>query len=153
MIVLEDAFFSALAAMGFAMLFNVPRRTLWGCILCGAIGHACRTLLIEYTTANIVSATLGGSIIVGFLGGWLAERHKAPAPIFTVAGVIPMVPGVFAYNTMLGLIDLVSATPLNGNAILAETSINAVKTALILAALGAGIITPQLLFKRTKPVV
>ncbi|MBC7869318.1 MAG: threonine/serine exporter family protein, partial [Chitinophagaceae bacterium] len=46
-VVVQDAFWSALAAAGFAMVFNVPPRTLFGCVLAGASGHAFRTLLIQ----------------------------------------------------------------------------------------------------------
>lgn len=150
---ITDAFWSGIAALGFGMLFNVPRRTLWGCVLCGAVGHMLRTLGMEQFDLNIVVSTLLGSLAVGFLGDYLARYWRTPAPIFSVTGVIPMVPGVFAYQTMFGLIDIADASPSDDPAILLDTAINGVQTALILAALAIGIIAPQLLFQRRKPIV
>ncbi|MBB1391699.1 threonine/serine exporter family protein, partial [Shewanella sp. SG44-6] len=43
-LLLHDAFFSAIPAIGFAMVFNVPKRYLLYCALAGAIGHSSRTL-------------------------------------------------------------------------------------------------------------
>ena len=43
----KDAFWSAIPAVGFAMLFNVPPRMLKYCAMGGALAHSLRTLLIH----------------------------------------------------------------------------------------------------------
>ena len=58
--VLEDALWSGVAAAGFGMLFNVPRRWLWICMLLGAAGHGTRRLL-EIGGASIEIGTLIGA--------------------------------------------------------------------------------------------
>lgn len=148
----QDAFWSGLAALGFAILFNVPLRTLYGCVIGGAVGHAVRTGLME-AQVDIEIATLLGAIVIGFMGTYFARRWNAPAAIFTFSAAIPMVPGRFAYSTMLGLIHLSEADAATGTQLLVETTINAVKTGFILGAIAGGTITPQLLFQRNKPVV
>lgn len=148
----QDAFWSGIAALGFAMLFNVPPRTLLGCVIGGAVGHAVRTGLME-ANIEIEVATLVGAVVIGFLGAYFSRRCNAPAAIFTVSAAIPMVPGVFAYRTMLGLINLAEADAATASLLLTETAINAVKTGFILAAIAGGTITPQLLFQRNKPIV
>lgn len=151
--VLEDAFWSALAALGFAMLFNVPRRALLACVLTGAVGHATRTILITYGAFSIEGATLAAAALVGFLSKALAHHLETPTLIFAITGAIPMVPGTFAYNTMLGLLRLAGAGPEDGGPLLMEVAVSATKTALILGAIATGIAAPSLLFQRQKPVV
>lgn len=153
MLIIEDAFWSSIAALGFAMMFNVPRRTLWACVICGAAGHAVRTVFMDYFDITIIFATLIGATVVGFLGAYFASRLHAPAMIFTVPGAIPMVPGVFAYQTMLGLLKIADMPADSGAEILMTTSTNAINTGLILVMLAAGIIAPELLFQNRKPVV
>jgi uncharacterized membrane protein YjjB (DUF3815 family) len=149
---LADAFWSALAALGFAMLFNVPTRTLLGCAICGATGHALRTLLMQ-VGLSIELSTLAGATAVGFLGWVFARRWQTPATTFAVTGAIPLAPGVFAFRTMLGLINVATAPDIDaGTVALVEASINGVKTALILGAIAAGIAAPSLLFERRKPI-
>ena len=150
---LTDALWSALAALGFAVLFNVPVRTLPGCMVCGALGHMLRTVLISLGL-GFELASLVGATAVGFIGTAFARRWETPAMVFTVSGVIPMIPGVFAFRAMLGVINLISALDAQaGLAALYETSFNAARTGLILGALAVGIAAPTLLFHRRRPAV
>lgn len=149
--ILLDALWSALAAAGFAMLFNVPRRTLIACMLAGAVGHATRTLLMHFGM-TIVPATLAGAIVIGFFSEFCSRRWHAPVPIFAVSGAIPMVPGAYAYRAMLAAIRITTADATAGMPILVDAGINFITTGLILAALALGIAMPQLLFRPRKPV-
>lgn len=149
---LEEVFWSGLAAMGFAILFNVPRRALPYCILVGALAYSARWLLMQYSDLSIEAATLVAATLVGFMSKFLAHRLQMPMLIFAVCGVIPMVPGTFAYNTMIALLRLAAADSTSGEALLVQASINAVKTALILGAIAVGIAAPTLLFQRNKPI-
>lgn len=150
--VLQDAFWSGVAAAGFAVLFNVPRRALAGSVIAGALGHATRTLLMTLGL-QIELATLFGAAVVGFLGHYFARRWRVADLVFTVPGVIPMVPGGFAFRTMIGLLQLASPGAASGMPLLVDTAVNATKTGLILAAIAGGITAPSLLFQRRKPVV
>jgi len=156
-----DAFWAAVAAFGFAVLFNVPYRTLIGCAACGALGHASRTFLINSGLPgvdHIITATLIGATVVGILGFLLARRYLMPTIIFTVSGVIPMFPGIFAYRAMLdilqitGIINIGTTGPVD-LILLNEVIPNLLITAFMLAALALGIAAPTLLFRRRKPVV
>jgi uncharacterized membrane protein YjjB (DUF3815 family) len=151
-LLLHDAFWSALAATGFGVLFNVPRRTLLGCALTGASGHAVRTLMMETTFMSIEAATLIGATVVGFLGMILARRLRTPTAVFTVTGAIPMVPGLYAYSAILGLIRLTESTTAS-EGLLVEAVVNLFRTLMILGAIALGISMPRLLFRRQKPVV
>jgi uncharacterized membrane protein YjjB (DUF3815 family) len=151
-LLLQDAFWSALAAMGFAVLFNVPARTLPGCAIGGALGHASRTLLMQLGM-DIELSTLFGAFLIGVLGIIFSRRWQVPMTIFTVSAAVTLVPGGFAYRTMIGIIELSTADPSTTSEMLLTTVINGIKTGLILGAIAAGIAAPRLLFFREKPVV
>lgn len=149
----EDAFWSGIAAMGFAMLFNVPQRVLIACMAAGAAGHAVRTLMMEYFGMTIAPATLAGATVVGFMGYFFAHYYEVPSAVFTVSGAIPMVPGVFAYRTMIYAIRITSTDTAIAQQSLLDASVNGITTALILAGIAVGIAAPSLLFERHRPVV
>jgi uncharacterized membrane protein YjjB (DUF3815 family) len=151
-LLLENAFWSAVAALGIAILFNVPIRTLPACAIGGAAGYTLRTALVQ-AGLTIEAATLAGATAVGFLGVYFARRWYAPTSIFTVSGAIPLVPGVFAFRAMLGILRVTTADPATGMPVLLDASTNAIRTALILAAIAIGITAPSLLFNRRRPVV
>ncbi len=144
---LQDMFWSGIAALGFAVLFNVPRRLLPGCFLSGAVGHSIRAVVASLG-ASVEFATLIGAGAVGFLSVYLSGCYHVPASSFTVTGAIPLVPGVFAYQTIIGLLNATAASGDQSMALLTDASINGIRTALILSALAFGIAAPTLLFRR-----
>lgn len=152
-LILKDAFWAALAALGFAVLFNVPPRALFACMLSGAVGYSVRSILMRQFALSISLATLIAAICIGFIA-WYAARHwHMPSTIFSISGSIPLVPGVLAYRTMLGILLMANLRTQVEVSILIETITFAINTALVLGAIALGIITPKLLFLRVKPIV
>ena len=142
-----DMFWAGIAALGFAVLFNVAPRVIWGSVVCAALGHGLRYLLIN-AGWQLEAATLGGALLIGTLGFALARWRRVPTMIFTVSGVIPMVPGTFAFGTMIGLLQAVGLLGGSANSaeMLIQSGIDAVRTGLILASLAVGIVLPRYLF-------
>jgi uncharacterized membrane protein YjjB (DUF3815 family) len=147
----EDAAWAALAGLGFAMVFNVPRHLLLMAVGAGAIGHAVRAVLVHWGM-NLPAASLAAGVVIGFWAVFWARRTDSPAQIFSIPGVIPMIPGKFAYLTMIGLIQWAIGKDLPVEQI-QHTLHNMMMTALILGGLASGIATPQLLFMRRHSVV
>jgi uncharacterized membrane protein YjjP (DUF1212 family) len=88
----EDALFSALAAVGYLCLFNVPARIAWACIICGMASHTMRTLC-QHLGIDLISGTLIGALTVGFLAEGFSRHFRAPAVAFAFPGVVAMIPG------------------------------------------------------------
>ena len=100
LILVEDGLFSALAAVGLAVLFNVPVRALIGCAVAASVGHSLRTGLIM-NQIDIHNATLIGAAMIGILSEWFARRWRMPASVFAVSAAIPMIPGSLAYRALM----------------------------------------------------
>ncbi len=90
----QDALFSALATGGFALLFSVPARMAWACAVCGVASHTLRTLLF-HSGINLISGTLIGALVAGFLAQGFARHFRAPAAALGFPGVVAMVPGAY----------------------------------------------------------
>ena len=136
------------AATGFAILFNVPVRTLLPIFIMGALGGLTRVILLA-NDINVIIATLAGATLIGFLSIFFAHNKHAPPPVFAIPAVIPMVPGIFAYKMMLGLISLAgSVDPATYNIILSETINNGLKVMFILMSLAGGVGIPMLITRK-----
>ena len=151
MIVLElfyKGLFAGLAAIGFSILFNVPSRTLpaIGALACigGIIKFSCLNMGI-----NIILSSLLGATTVGILSIITARKFFAAPLIFSIPAVIPMVPGAFAYNMMLGFIDL---TVINNDQDNLHTLLNTVNNGLnalfIVMSLAFGVAIPMLMARK-----
>ncbi|WP_299019331.1 threonine/serine exporter family protein [uncultured Photobacterium sp.] len=147
---LNDMFFAMIPAVGFALVFNVPQKALKYCAIGGALGHGGRFVLMQWGVP-IEWATLGASTLVGMIGIHWSHRFLAHPKVFTVAAMIPMVPGVFAYKAMIALVEINHRgfSP----ELLALLVENVIKAVFIIAALAIGLAMPGLLFYRRRPVV
>ncbi|OAB34334.1 hypothetical protein PMSD_14630 [Paenibacillus macquariensis subsp. defensor] len=88
-----------IATAGFAILFNAPKRSLIQCGLVGMLSWMAYILLLEYDVDPIL-ATLAATFLVGVISQIFAKYYKMPVIIFSVSGIIPLVPGGLAYNAM-----------------------------------------------------
>jgi uncharacterized membrane protein YjjB (DUF3815 family) len=146
--ILIKSFWSGIAAIGFAILFNVPKRTLFAIWAMGAMGG-----LIKFSTMHfdlhIVFASFLGATAVGIASIQMAHMRNSPPLVFSIPSVIPMVPGFFAYKMMLGLIAL---TTIENTDIylqtLIETVNNGAKMMFILISLGTGVAIPMLITRK-----
>jgi uncharacterized membrane protein YjjP (DUF1212 family) len=143
----EDALFSALAALGYLFLFNVPARIAWAGVVCGVISHTLRTLCL-HLGIDIVTGTLLGALVVGFLAQGFARHYRAPAVAFAFPGVVAMVPGAFAFRAVIGFLQIVQAGAAAPTALMTETLALAVTCVLMVAAIAIGIAAPLILIKK-----
>jgi uncharacterized membrane protein YjjB (DUF3815 family) len=147
-LLLERGIWFGCAAIGFAILFNVPSRTLSSIYLISALGGLVKVYMM-YFTIDIVLATLAGATLIGMLSIPLAHNKHAPPLVFAIPAVIPLIPGVLAYRMMLGLITL--AGNVNNDSytqILSETVNNGLKVMFILMCLAGGVGIPMLITRK-----
>ncbi|MDD1781621.1 threonine/serine exporter family protein [Enterovibrio sp. ZSDZ35] len=147
---LHDMLFAAIPAVGFGLVFNVPVKALKYCALGGALGHGSRFLMM-HVGVPIEWASLGGATLVGMIGVYWSQRLLAHPKVFTVAAIIPMVPGVFAFKAMIALVEINSLG--YSDALWTMLINNAISALFIIAALAIGLAMPGLLFYRRRPVV
>ena len=147
--ILEKGIWFGFAALGFAVLFNVPQRTLKIIWLMGAAGGLTKLILMQFNT-GIVIATFAGASLVGILSVYAAHNKHAPPLVFSIPSVIPMIPGAFAYRMMLGLMQLSGTTVTTSTyyQTMAETMSNGLKTMFILMALAVGVAIPMLISRK-----
>nr|WP_295971495.1 threonine/serine exporter family protein [uncultured Bacillus sp.] len=97
---LQQLITSFIASAAFGLLFNAPRNTLLQCGLIGMVGWLFYFFLVEYRDIDPVAASIIASFIIAVISGFFARWFKAPIIIFNVAGIIPLVPGGLAYDSM-----------------------------------------------------
>jgi Uncharacterized conserved protein len=142
---LHQAFFGALAAAGFGVLFNFGLKALAWCAAAGALALSVRTLGLDLQwsleAASFVAA-VSASICANLFRRPLGPRGNAVA----LAGCIPMVPGAFFGQAILGALAVTTPHPENAAVIL--TAIEYLLRVLFtLAAIGAGLAIPAYLLK------
>jgi uncharacterized membrane protein YjjB (DUF3815 family) len=137
----DDAMFSMLAAVGFALLFNVPVRLAWACALCGLVSHTLRTALM-HAGLDIAPATLLGAAAGGMMSHYFAGAFRAPAASFAFPGVVAMIPGSYGFRAAIGYLHILQSGAASPPSLVAETVSLTVTTGLLTAAIALGVVVP-----------
>lgn len=95
---------AALGTLGFALLFRVRREHL----LCATLGGALSW--VAYMTTGLFGAgvflcPLVGGFVVCLWSELMARLRKAPANVFLIPGIVPLLPGSALYYAMEGVVN------------------------------------------------
>ena len=147
--VLADGAFAAMAAMGFALISNPPRLAVVLAALLAAVGHALRFYLMTSGLLGITTASLVAAVTIGCLSKILAELFRIPGEFFSFPALLPMVPGMYAYKTVLSLMLFLSTpedAPRHG--LIIEIFHNGLTAVFVMCALVVGALLPLMMFRR-----
>lgn len=148
-ILLLDALMAAIAATGFAVISNPSRNAVLVSALLGALGHALRLFLHTSLGMEISLATFFAASTIGLLGVLFARLIHCPAEVFSFPSLLPMIPGLFAYRTILSLIKFMRTTDVAlSQGYIMDFFRNGMTALFILFALVIGVSLPILLFHK-----
>lgn len=92
-----------IACLGYGLIFNVDiKKIIYACLNCG-IGYFVYNLCLPYGT--YVSLIIS-SFTLTVVSEILARITKTPVTVYLVCALIPLVPGMGAYRTVLHIINL-----------------------------------------------
>jgi uncharacterized membrane protein YjjP (DUF1212 family) len=141
--------FGGVTSLGFALMFNTPKRALWTVFLLGAIGYLIKYILFSELDINLILSIFVASSFVGISGMYFAHRAHTPPIIFMIPAVINMIPGLISYEFMMGMIAWISNDKGQKPAVeeVIQTFSYGISTVFILFALAFGVAFPVVVFK------
>lgn len=146
----EYALAAAISAMGFATIFNVPRRLMpW--IAVGGIIAVCSRNFINLGPSNgnigldlgPILGTLCGSALISIINIKMVHLVHTPHQCITIPAVIPMVPGVLMYRALYAVIDMQGVV---GEVTLAAH--NAINGSLLIICIAIGVAIPNIFARK-----
>jgi uncharacterized membrane protein YjjB (DUF3815 family) len=143
---LHQALFGAVAAAGFGVLFNFGPRALVWCAVAGALALFVRTLGLDAgwsLEAATFAAAVATACAVRLLRVWLGAAGNAMA----LAGCIPMVPGAFFGQAILGLFAVTAPNAVGAEATIVMAVQYMLRVIFTVGAIGAGLAIPMHLLR------
>ena len=128
--------FSFLATASLCVIFNAPIKAIPYCGLVGAVGWMIYYSALQLQLTEVFASFLG-AFVVAICAQGFARRLKSPMIVFIVSGIIPLVPGGLAYNTLRYFVEQNYTLGL-------ETGIRAF---LISGAIAMGIVFSEVIFQ------
>ena len=137
---------AAISAMGFSMIFNIPRRLLWVVALGGIIAVCTRNFVNLGPSNNnigldwgLILGSLIGSSLISIICVKAVHIYHTPHHCLSIPSVIPMVPGVLMYRTLFALIEM--------HGVVGELTIaihNGIRASLIILCIAIGVAIPNI---------
>lgn len=148
--ILFDGVFAAVAAIGFGAISDPPVRAFPYIALLAAVGHALRFCLMSYAGIDIATASLCAAVVIGFGSLWLGRGIRCPMTVLYIPALLPMVPGIYAYKTVVALIMFLQSLndPGQGLEYMQQFFLNATVSFSVIILLAAGATLPIFIFNR-----
>ncbi|WP_274362177.1 threonine/serine exporter family protein [Paenibacillus thermotolerans] len=89
---------SFIASAAFGLLFYAPLKSLVHCGFIGMMGWM--TYVFSSMAIDPISSTLAASFVVTIIGHVFSKAYRTPIIVYSVSGIIPLVPGGLAYDAM-----------------------------------------------------
>lgn len=105
----EDVIYGAIASIGFSTISNPPLKSLKYCGVIAGLGHGVRFLLMKSLGLGIVFGCFSAALIVGCLAVFCSGKVKCPAESLSFPALLPMIPGMYAYHMVQGLVGIIQA--------------------------------------------
>lgn len=145
--VLHQAFFGALAAAGFGVLFNFGPRNLVWCAAMGALALAVRTIA-QNDLWSLEAASFAAAVVTGFTVTLFEPKLGSAANAIGLAGCIPMVPGAFFGQALLGFFALTAPQAANADVTIVLSMQAMLRVIFTLGAIGAGLAIPSHILRK-----
>ena len=133
-----DAALAGVAACGFGAFYNAPWRVLWVSIVCGVVGHGLRYVSLDHLSVEI--STLFACLAIGLIADVAADRLHLPFSAVAFTGAVPMMPGVFIYQSIAGAMRLSAAGTAADPAVAAATLALSFKSVFVVGAIAVGLL-------------
>ena len=143
---LHQALFGAVAAGGFGVLFNFGRRCLVWAVGFGAVALTVRTLALD-AHWSLEAASFAAAFVTGALALVFRDRLGAAMETIALAGCIPMIPGAFFANALLGFFALTAPEVPELQATVFQSLQAFLRVIFTLGAIGAGLAVPAHLWR------
>ena len=141
---------AAVSAMGFATIFNAPKRIMPVLAIMGI----CAVCIRNFVNLGPSNGNVGldqGIIIGSFVGSCVASLiatqsqhwHHVPHQVIAIPAVIPMIPGVMMYRALFGFIQM--------DGVIGELTVAfnwAIKASLVILFIALGVAIPNIFVRR-----
>ena len=97
-------FLAFLTTLFTGITLQTPKSALVTAGLTGMFGWTVYNIMIQLNFSTLF-ASVSGAVVIGGFAEIMSRIQKQPATVYIVSGIIPLVPGITSYDSMLNFIN------------------------------------------------
>jgi uncharacterized membrane protein YjjP (DUF1212 family) len=135
-----DILAAGVAAASYPVYFSMPYRMIGWPVVAGMLAHAAHWYALAGWKLDLPTAALAACLLVGLLLIPVSHFLRMPFAAIGFASVVALVPGVYVFRMLSGIVQLQSTTSAD---LLAATVSDAAVATLVVAGMAIGLVVPM----------
>jgi len=141
-----DVIAAGVAVAAYSIFFSTPLRMLGWPVAVGMLAHALRWWILS-VGAGVATGALVACLVVGLVLTPVARRFQMPFAAIGFASVVSMIPGIFLFRMVSGLLQLATSSNTTLQ-LLGGTIADGLIAITIIFAMSFGLIVPKIVIDR-----